>query len=140
MSNSHLNNGACDHCREIIEKFPGFEQRLQGWFHLIQAKFHNFHIAEAGRGKIIQEVYFNKGASRAHWTQSAHNWNAAIDTFWLVDGAYSLENSLYAQIQTEIPDFIEWYGARDAIFYERPHFEIKNWAELALQDLLKLVE
>jgi len=129
---SHDNSGNCQHCEQIFNKYPGFYQPLKMWFKLIQSRFSNFHIADAGRGKIDQELYFHRGASRAHWGHSSHNYNAAIDTFWLVSGSYSLDESLYAQIAPEIPDFIQWYGAPGAAFYERPHFEYRAWKTLKL--------
>jgi hypothetical protein len=137
---SHVNNGACEKCIEIIEKYPGFNDQLKSWFLMMQAKTVNFHCANAGRGEIEQESYFQKGASKAHWGQSSHNYNCAIDTFFMVDGAYSLDKELFAEIAPEIPDYISWYGAPDAKFYELPHFEIKEWRKLMAAGEVNLVE
>lgn len=136
----HLNNGSCSKCREIAFKYAGFDQDLWNWFQMIQAKFPDFHMAEAGRGHIEQELAFNRGASHAHWGESAHNYNAAFDGFWLVNGKYSLDERLFDLIQPEIPSFIIWYGAPSAPFRERPHYQKFNWRELASKKVLKLVE
>ena len=137
---SHLNDGNCQKCREIINKFPGFNQDLLNWFILMQGKFNNFHVSCAGRGEADQEHCFDTHVSDAHYGQSAHNYNLAMDTWFQIDGRYSLDEDLYAQIEPEIPDFIEWFGKKDAVFYERPHFEIKNWKDLVQTGTVKLVE
>ncbi len=136
----HLNDGNCAKCRSIFLKYPGFNQNLWNWFKLVQAKHKNFHAAEAGRGKIDQEADFHRGASKSHWGESAHNFNAAVDTFFLVDGNYSLDEKLFQQIEPEIPLSIEWYGAPGAKFYERPHFQVRGWKVLRDKGQLKLVE
>lgn len=137
---SHDNSGACPHCIEILNTYPGIDEDLAEWFRETQKTFNNFHIAEAGRGKIAQEKDFARGASRAHYGHSAHNYNAAIDTFFLVNGAYSLDERLFDAVVVDLPFFIEWYGAKGAVFYERPHFEKIAWKYLADQGLLVLVE
>lgn len=137
---SHVNNGACDKCAEIMNKFPKFNLQLKGWFLIVQAKHTNFHCADAGRGELDQEAYFAKGASKAHWGQSSHNYNCAMDTFFLVNGAYSLDKALYAEIAAEIPEYISWYGAPDAKFRELPHFEIREWRKLLIAGEISLVE
>lgn len=136
----HDNSGACGHCKEIMNKYPGLDEDLRQWFAETQRQFTNFHIAEAGRGREAQEDDFNHGRSRAHYGESAHNWNSAIDCFFIVDGVYSLDESLFKIVTANLPSFIEWYGSANAKFYERPHFEKKNWKELADQGLLWLVE
>ena len=136
----HLNDGACQHCLEIINRFPNFDAELLTWFLMVQAAFPDFHIAEAGRGRQLQDEDFAHGLSKASYGESAHNYNLAFDTFFLVDEKYSLDPKLYAALVPEIPDHIEWYGAQGAVFYERPHFEKRNWKYLRAQGLLKLVE
>lgn len=138
--NKHENNGACLRCLEIFARFPHFNSDLFNWFLMIQAKFPDFHISEAGRGKIQQEQDFNEGESHAHWGESAHNYNCAFDSFFLINGKYTLEKILYDKISPEIPDFVNWYGMPTAVFYERPHFEKADWRELLKAGLVKLVE
>lgn len=137
---SHINNGACEKCIQIINKYAGFNEDLKSWFLLTQANHPEFHCADAGRGKVEQELFYSKGASKAHFSQSSHNFNCAIDTFFLIDGAYSLDKKLFDIVSLEIPSHIKWYGAPDAVFYERPHYEIRNWCELVARGEAVLVE
>lgn len=136
----HVNDGACIKCEEIMNKYAGFVNQLKEWFLFMQAKYPMFHTCDAGRGKREQELFLAKGASKARWGQSSHNYNAALDTFFLVDGKYSLDQKLYDSIAPEVPAFISWYGAPGAKFYERPHFEIKTWREMVGAGEIKLVE
>lgn len=136
----HDSSGACPHCLEIINKYPGFDEDLLHWFQSVQKKFTNFHVAEAGRGREVQEDDFDRKASKAHYGESAHNYNCALDTFFMIDGAYSLDEGQFKRIAVNLPSFIEWYGAPGASFPERPHFEKVGWKELAAQGLVSLVE
>lgn len=136
----HENNGECERCLELLNVYPGFDLDLLGWFKMVQAKFFNFHISEGGRGRVEQESDFQRGASKAHFGESAHNYNCAFDTFFLVNGQYSLDEKLYAALQAEIPEFVNWYGSKGAVFYERPHFEKRNWKDLRIAGLIALVE
>jgi hypothetical protein len=137
---SHVNTGSCQKCLDIMNRYVGFNAQLKSWFCLVQAKHWSFHCADAGRGKVEQETYFARGASRAQYGQSSHNFNVGLDTFFLVEGEYSLDKKLYALISPEIPKHIVWYGAPGAKFYELPHFELADWRGLLIKGLVKLVE
>jgi len=128
---THSNNGSCQKCLAIFNQYPGFYKSLQDWFFSVQEKFPSFHIACAGRGQVDQEAAFARGASKAHWLQSSHNFNAAIDTWFQVNGQYRLDSNLYDQIVGLIDPTIDWYGAAGAVFPERPHFEVKGWKAMA---------
>lgn len=95
-------------------------------------------MSEAGRGKVRQELLYSSGASKAHYGESAHNYNCAVDTFFLINGKLSYDKLLYTKIK--IPDTIYWYGGPYAVFYERPHFEVKDWKDLKNSGSIKLVE
>lgn len=136
----HTNNGSCLGCAKIFNKYPGFYKPLLEWFFNVQEKYPEFHVACAGRGKIDQETYFAKGASNARWLESSHNFNAALDSFFMVSGEYRLDDYLYAKIKEEITADIKWYGEKNAVFKEKPHFEVANWKELRDQRILKPVE
>lgn len=98
------------------------------------------HISQAGRGRIEQEALFLQGRSRAHWGESAHNYNMAIDVFRLMPGGglydvpwfreviypYVLNSNSSEDVQ------ILWYGRRGAPYFELPHFEIEGWKMLGL--------
>ena len=53
---------------------------------------------------------------------------------------YTLDKKLFDQIAPEIPDYIEWYGAKGAAYFELPHYEIRGWKEKAESGELSLVE
>lgn len=138
---SHQNIvGHCSKCDDLFRRYEGFHPGLRDWFDLIRTKFFDAHISCAGRGKIDQEAAFYRHASNAHWAQSAHNWNAAIDLFQLKDGGYSLETLWFAEIMEGLPPTLEWYGTPDSPYRELPHVQIKDWRELAASGRLRLVE
>lgn len=136
----HQNNGNCPGCIQAMDTYVGFSSTLYTWFRAVQKVHPDFHIAEAGRGKVAQERDFHKGASKAHYGQSAHNCNAAFDTFFQIGGNYHVDEYLYKQIEPWITAEIEWYGEKGAKFYERPHYELKGWRVMLAQGLLHLVE
>lgn len=143
MAVKHENSGACAKCGQIFNRFPGFNKELRLWFEGRQNKHPEFHIADAGRGEIDQERYFAKGGSDAHYGQSPHNYNCAIDTFFLINGAYNLEEKYFAMVLKDRPEWLNWYGDDNFINtkrYERPHFDRKDWKQLLKDGKLKLVE
>lgn len=130
----------CPGCLAKFDKYRGFYMPLKYWFFQMRQKDIRFHCADAGRGKVDQEAFFAKGASKAHYGQSSHNYNIAIDTFFLVNGAYCLDENLYDAIVSSLDPNISWYGASDAVFKERPHFEWKKWLQLKDAGAISLVE
>jgi hypothetical protein len=106
---------------------------LKKWFFSTQTTIaNNFHISEAGRGRARQELLFSAGASDAHYGESAHNYNQAIDTFFIdKSGKLSYDKLMYAKLGT-VPSTINWYGSPGSKFYERPHFEVKGWKTMNL--------
>ncbi len=139
----HENNGTCQKCLEIKNRYPGFHTGLWDWFTGIQKSVPDFHISCAGRGQDDQEMLWLKGATRAHWKKSAHNWGAALDTFF----APSVDPNLWPRKRYDslkdfgrIPSSISWYGEIGATFPELPHFEIRNWRILRDQGSLVLCE
>lgn len=141
---SHANNGKCEKCAEIFEKYPGFNKQLRSWFVIFQAKHPEAHISCAGRGFEDQEAARNAGASKAHYGQSAHNYNCAIDLFVMDFKNYP--NELYPKkwfdtvLAPEIPFFLNWYGAPGQPFPEMPHLEIREWRKLIAIGSAGLVE
>ncbi len=132
---NHINTGACPKCDEIFSRFPNFHSGLKTWFQELQKLRPEAHISCAGRGRVDQEDAFRRGASKAHFGESAHSFNLALDIFKLhalgaewprgwfeswVEPAVAAQNSA--------GDFqLEWYGSPGRRFYELPHVEIKNW-------------
>lgn len=130
---------ACEKCLAICNTYPGLDKDLKRWFFEQQKDQPSFHISEAGRGEVRQELLFNSGASTAHWLKSAHNFNMALDTFFIdKDGKLTYDKTRYAKIK--VPTWINWYGATGSEFYERPHFEVRNWRELKKQGKIQEVE
>ncbi len=136
----HDSSGSCPKCKEVFDRYLGFDSELKDWFFSVQKVNPDFHCADAGRGKIEQETYFNRKASLAHYGQSSHNYNCGIDTFFQIAGAYVLDRNLYEkQILPLMPDWIQW-GAHWTSFPEIPHFERKDWLQLVMDKKIKLVE
>lgn len=133
----HENGTFCLKCNEIIERYPSINQEVERFFWDLKSRFPELHAAEFGRDKINQELMFERGASRAHFGQSAHNYNAAVDVFFQVYGNYNTDIKRFLDLEPFIPETIEWYGREGSKFYERPHFELKNWREMVEQGLLK---
>lgn len=137
----HLNNGKCAKCAEIIQRYPGLNEFLLSWFKGMQAKFPELHLSCAGRGKVDQEAAFQRGASKAHYLESSHNFNCAIDIFQLKDG-----NALWNKewfntvVAPSLPSNLNWYGKPFSPFYELPHLELLNWKFLRDNGTLVPVE
>jgi hypothetical protein len=137
----HVNSGQCIHCLEIFQRYPGFHVGLYKWFQDLQQKHPEAHVSCAGRGRQDQEECFNRGASRAHFGQSAHNYNSAIDLF------KNQGNDIYDRSWFDLVvkpamihmDWLCWYGAPGAPFPELPHVEVKNWHAMRDKGELALV-
>lgn len=138
----HVNNGQCEYCLSIINRYPGFNENLKSWFVEFQGKHPEVHTSCAGRGEQDQEMLFAKGATRAHFGQSAHNFGLALDLFVIIKGS----NSIYPQewfnniLAPNLPKWIEWFGAKGSVFFELPHIEIRGWKELVRQGIVKLIK
>lgn len=131
--------------------YLGFYQPLKDWFLKTQAKVKDCHISQAGRGKADQEADFTAGKSKAHYGQSSHNYNAAVDIFQLTaDGKAAwpelwfrdkIGTAVYSNnCDPEKKININWYGKSGAKFRELPHCEVDNWTFLVRSEELKLVE
>ena len=138
---SHVNSGNCLKCKEIMDKYPGMNQDLRDWLEEFQAACPEVHVSCAGRGRVEQESDYQRGASRAHYGQSAHNFNCAVDTFVMIHDLDLYDKHWFQSILgPKITSKLEWYGLPGASFYELPHIQIKNWKDLVQQGLAKLVE
>lgn len=137
----HLNNGSCSSCLSIFNRYPFFNLDLQNWFKGIQKQFPDAHISCAGRGHLDQETLYQRGATRAHYGESAHNYNAALDVFQQ-QGAEALWDIEWFDwvIGANLTQDLEWYGAPKSVFYELPHIQIKAWRTMKDSGLIKLVE
>lgn len=138
----HENNGKCDRCAQVFDRYPGFHAELRKWFESLQKDHPEAHISCAGRGADEQENLFNKRATRARYGQSAHNYNAAIDIFENggdLKDIYEI-NWFKVIIGPRIPDWLEWYGVPGSKFYELPHVQVKDWRFKMAMGKMKPVE
>lgn len=137
----HLSNGRCLKCHDIFDRYPSFNLDLLDWFQNIQSKHPDAHVSCAGRGAVDQDAAFQRGASRAKFGQSSHNYNAAIDVFQLEMGRAIWHQEWFDRvIGGNLTSGIKWYGAVGSEFFELPHCELREWKKWAEEGLLKLVE
>jgi hypothetical protein len=139
----HNNNGSCLGCDAVFKRYPGFNVRLWDWFRGFQSRHPEAHISCAGRGKQDQEALFIRGATRAHYGESSHNYNCAIDIFeqgGILANIY--EDTWFKQVLSPEIDrsFITWYGEKGAPFFELPHCEVTRWRSMLTSGEIKLVE
>jgi hypothetical protein len=141
----HTNINNCLGCEKVFEKYPNLYQPLRDWVYEVRSKHLDAHVSWAGRGKADQELFYKKGLSRAQYGQSAHNYNAAVDFFQLIQTGAYFGTSWYKEV---IGPFVlqnpslRWYGVIEGHhdFLEYPHVELRNWKELVSRGELKLVE
>lgn len=138
----HVNSGNCPGCTRIINRYPGFHPGLRDWFFEFQYRHNEAHISCAGRGETDQEALLLRKASKAAWTESAHNYNAALDIFENQGDKKNIYEVdwFHDVLYPEIPAWLDWYGMPDAPFRELPHIELRGWEELALSGEITLVE
>lgn len=144
----HTNNGACQRCDQIFKRYPGFHAGLWAWFTAFQKVNPEAHISCAGRGRDDQEAAKIRGASRASFGESAHNYNAAIDIFEMKDDLAQIYEKDWF-IKTVRPviskaPWLKWYGrtvgtVEQDEFFELPHIEVADWREFAKQKNLTLI-
>lgn len=138
----HENNGSCDYCQKVMNRYPDFSPLLRQWFVELQKKNPEAHTSCAGRGRMDQEAAFIRRSSRAHYGKSSHNFNAAIDLFkWAatIEGMYD-RDWFEKVVASALTSELDWYGKPNASFYELPHVELKDWKTLVEAGLLKIVE
>lgn len=124
----HVNNGDCPKCEEIFARYPGCHPLLLDWFTQLQKRFPDAHISCAGRGKKDQEDAKKRGASKAGYGESAHNYNMAIDIFRMHQAGAEWPKEWFAKVVGEnLPEWLQWYGKPGSKFYELPHVEVLNW-------------
>jgi len=137
----HDNNSDCPKCDQIIALFPGFHPALRLWFKSLQYQYPEAHVSCAGRGEISQEELYARGATKAKWMKSAHNYNCALDLFCLVHGAPTIypKDWFVNVVRPKVPYWLNWYGAEGSAFFELPHVEVKDWKQLLMKGEVRLV-
>lgn len=140
MSLKHESNGSCLKCFMIANRYGKLNQQLMDWFTGFQRRHPEFHVSCGGRGRQDQEELFTRKASNAHWTQSAHNWNAALDLFIQKTGVDIYDRTTFqAVLKPELPSWITWYGEPNAKFKELPHIEITDFEQMSKDGRLTLI-
>ena len=143
MNVRHLNNGSCPKCEEIINKYKDFNSDIYNWFKSLQKLNMEVHTSCAGRGKADQEDAFKRGASKAKYGESAHNFGLAIDLFKIdANGKAEWSIKFYREVinpAVKMSCLLE-HGLDWKKFVDAPHVELKNWKELVKQGKAKLVE
>lgn len=142
MRSKHINSGNCEKCASIFDSYADFHTGLRDWFLNFQSQNPEAHISAAGRGKADQEADFEAGRSNAHWGQSPHNFNAAVDVFKLLQTGASWDRQWFTNVMA--PDargagFV-WGGDWRGKLGDYPHVEVADWKELVAKGILKLVE
>jgi hypothetical protein len=138
----HQDTGKCSWCQHILDRYKNFHPQLRAWFEDVQAQVPDAHISCAGRGRQDQEMDFHRRVSKAHYGQSSHNYNAAIDLFKSAPTVTEMYDKVWfrTQIAPKLSGDLEWYGAPGAEFYELPHIEVRGWKDMAQRGELLLVE
>jgi hypothetical protein len=138
----HENKLNCLKCTELLIKYNGCHQTIYDFVHTLRSSDNSAHISCGPRGRIDQEIYFQRGATRAHYGQSAHNYGAAIDIFRIDEaGKLSYDKTwfkstvgrLVAEHNQSQADKLTWYGAPKSKFFELPHVELTNWKKMNLK-------
>lgn len=111
----------------------------------------DFTIMDAQRGRAEQELAFRRGNSKAHFGQSAHNWNPAValdvapypidfnDKQRFID----LAQKLILPVAKELKIPIRWGGDWNmdgsiADGWDFPHYELHPWREWVAKTPCKL--
>jgi len=138
----HINLDECPHCELILNRYPGFYPPLRDWFLDFRAKNKEAHVSCAGRGYLDQENAFVRKISRAHYGESAHNYNAALDIFEMTVGDPNIYSREWFEkvLAPNLAPWIEWYGKVGSVFYELPHVEVRQWKALVKAGAINLVE
>ena len=136
----HVNKAPCPGCTQILARYSYFDKELGMWFTDLQYKHPEAHVSCAGRGRIDQEQAFFAKTSNAHWLESAHNYNMALEIFRMLGRETDYNRWWFASIMKDLPDWIEWYGAPGAEYPELPHVQRRDWKRRKLEGTAFQVE
>lgn len=83
-----------------------------------------------------------RGATKAAWGRSAHNYGAAIDVFELDNDRSNIYEREWFEknLKPRLEPWLTWYGTEGSIFFELPHVQLENWRALVARGELFLVE
>lgn len=127
----HQPGDVCNYCEKLlIDVHP----ELGLFFHWAKSQHKQLHISDGWRGEDAQNKAFERGASRARWPNSKHNYmingkpcSLAIDLFEIDDTGHGVWDSTFFQkLYNQAKDhnfFIGWGGNFKKI-HDSPHFEL----------------
>lgn len=136
----HVNVPNCPQCQAIINRYPNPHPYLVKWALALRSQHTEAHISAFGRGKADQEGDFLKGVSRAHYGQSPHNYNAAVDWFRLTLGGANFDAPWFNDLFGKLNDPALTWGGSFLSIRDLPHVEWAQWEQDVASGLLKLVE
>ncbi len=137
----HVNSSLCQACIDILHKYQTPQPYLLEWALSFRQQHTEAHISQCGRGRADQEADFAKGASKAHFGESPHNYNAAVDWFRLtLSGGASFDAPWFRGLFATLNDPKLTWGGTFTTLHDLPHIEWRQWREDAQTGLLRLVE
>ncbi len=136
----HVNAPFCPTCQTILNRYPNPHPYIVEWVNKFRHAHVDAHISACGRGREEQEADFAKGASRAHFGESAHNYNAAVDIFRITQaGGASFDAPWFRSVLGNLGDAnLTWGGTFHSI-HDLPHVEWAKWKDDANSGVLTLV-
>jgi hypothetical protein len=138
----HVNLEDCLHCEMILNRYKDFYGPLRGWFIEFRKNHPEAHVSCAGRGYLDQENAVIRKVSKAHYGESAHNYNCALDLFELKIGDTNIYDRAWFEkvLQPNLAPWMNWYGKIGSPYYELPHVEVTQWKALVKAGAVQLVE
>lgn len=94
-------------------------------------------VIQSSRSQLEQEADYKKGVSRAHWGESAHDFEpsygvdcAPLPLNWNDIHSFEVMASVVKAAGQQLNIPITWGGDWHSI-KDYPHFELTNWRELS---------
>lgn len=122
---SHADEADCQLCDEIVSRCS---ESIRKWFAHERTQDPALHASAGYRGKEEQEEAFRRGASKAQFGQSPHNYfpSRAVDV-WFNERGRAVWDSLKLQEMAErLPAELEWGGYWKELV-DAPHFQEREW-------------
>jgi peptidoglycan L-alanyl-D-glutamate endopeptidase CwlK len=125
----HINANPCPACND---KLKAVHPDLVRWVNVLRSTHPDAHVSCGYRGQSDQEADFQKGVSRAHFGQSAHNCAPAmaVDLFRITQtGGASFDRPWYEGTIAPIAKAAglvwggDWKSIKDMPHVELPGFE-----------------
>jgi len=124
----HLNLPNCPACSDKLKQV---HPDLVRWVGVLRNTHNDAHVSCGYRGQAEQEAAFTRGASHAHWGQSAHNTlpATAVDLFRItLTGGAAFDKPWYEQVVAPIAlaSGLVWGGNWHSI-KDLPHVELPGF-------------